>query len=200
MYNKETQERVANYVTGLFDRILRPELVYHNLVHTQDVVKRTKEIATFCSLNSTDMVTVIVAAWFHDCGHLFGPVQQHEERSVVVMRAFLAIEGIEDVTLQLIEDCILATRFPYEPKSLVAEILCDADSYHLGTNHFLISDDLVKKEFELIEGTARDDWDKTTLFMLEKHHFFTTYCRELLKEGKQKNIDFVRTKVDNSLL
>jgi hypothetical protein len=44
-----------------------------------------------------------------------------------------------------LESCICATKLPQRPKSLLEEIVCDADKYNLGTENFLKSDELLKK-------------------------------------------------------
>ena len=194
-YNQELNEEVASYVTKLFERFQTADLLYHNLHHTLIVVERSGEIAFNYSLDNRVRFIINTAAWFHDTGHLFGPASGHEERSNLIMRGHLKKIKAEEDIIQLIEQLIFATRFPYEPASALDEILCDADSYHLGTDDFLITDDLVKEEFRLRNNYLPVNWDKKTLAMLEEHRFFTPYCRSLLRDGKQKNIDFVRSKI-----
>lgn len=197
-YNQELNEDVAGYVTKLFERFQTPDLAYHNLKHTRAVIERANEIAFNYSLDDRVRFIINTAAWFHDSGHLFGPASGHEERSNLIMRGYLKKIKVEEEIIQLIEQCIFATRFPYEPASALDQILCDADSYHLGTEDFLITDNLVKEEFRLRNNYLPVNWDIKTLAMLEEHQFFTPYCRSLLREGKQKNIDFVRSKIQEA--
>lgn len=195
-YNEDLQNRVAVYVVELFNKTQPPELIFHNLVHTQTVVNRCKELIEYYPLSDTEKFIVFTAAWFHDCGHLSGPVFQHEERSIAIMSNYLTSIEVEEIIIQSIEECIVATKLPYQPTFLLAEILCDADSFHLGTDEFFFSDELVKKEYELRNGFVPEEWDKTTLALLRNHQFFTFYCREKLNKGKQINIDFLQAKVD----
>jgi predicted metal-dependent HD superfamily phosphohydrolase len=188
---------IAIYVTGLYNRFYNPELLYHNLAHTERVAMRVKEIAAGCSLDAEDLFISSAAAWFHDVGHLFGISQGHEERSILIMQEYCRRLPVNRTALESIGQAILATHFPYEPKTLTSEVLCDADSYHLGTEEFLLSDDLVKQEFELRNKFLPGSWNKATLYVLEKHHFFTPYCKTLLEMGKQKNIDIVRARIIN---
>ena len=194
-YYQELNEEVASYVTKLFERFQTDDLLYHNLHHTLVVVERANEIAFNYSLDNRVRFIINTAAWFHDTGHLFGPASGHEERSNLIMRGHLKKIKVEEDIIQLIEQSVFATRFPYEPASALDEILCDADSYHLGTDDFLITDDLVKEEFRLRNNYLPVNWDKKTLAMLEEHQFFTPYCRSLLRDGKQKNMDFVKRKI-----
>jgi predicted metal-dependent HD superfamily phosphohydrolase len=194
-YNQELNEAVASYVTKLFERFQTADLLYHNLHHTLAVIERVNEIAFNYSLDNRERFIINTAAWFHDSGHLFGPASGHEERSNLIMRGHLKKIKVEEDIIQLTEQSVFATRFPYEPASALDQILCDADSYHFGTDDFLITDDLVKEEFRLRNNYLPVNWDIKTLAMLEEHHFFTPYCRSLLRDGKQKNIDFVRSKI-----
>ena len=194
LHSEKLTNQIAVYVTGLFERYQTPILQYHNLAHTKDVVARANEIAANCALNETELFIVVAASWFHDCGHLFGPAVGHEKRSALIMRKYLTEKGVEENILYEIEQCIFTTKFPYDPKSLLAQIVCDADSYHLGTDEFFFTNELVKKEFQLRNNYLPLDWDESTLSFLTHHNYFTIYCNTLLEEGKQNNIAFIREK------
>lgn len=194
-YGQALTDKIAMYATDLFNRFQRPELLYHNLHHTHNVVEHVHEIAGKYSLGVKQLFIINAAAWFHDCGHLFGIADGHEERSNLVMRNYMETIGIDNNTIQLIEQCILATHFPFKPTSLLDEIICDADTYHLGTTEFIKTNELVKKEFGLRNNFLYFNWDELTLSFLEKHVYFTDYCKSLLKEGKQKNIEMLRAKI-----
>ena len=60
---------------------------------------------------------------------------------------------------------------------------------------FLKSDELVKKEM-LLRGMQTGDWDIHTLAFLQKHHYFTTYCQELLNHGKLENIHMLQSLIN----
>ena len=188
-------EHIATYVTGLYTQYQTAILLYHNLGHTQTVVKRTQEIAANYSLNDEDKFTILAAAWFHDTGHLFAEAEHHEARSVSIMRDYLETKGTKIKIIDLIEGCILATKVPQSPKSLLEEIICDADIYNLGIDDFFRTDKLLKRETELRNNTLLDDWewDKKTLDLLENHKYFTLYCQDTLEKGRQKNIEILHT-------
>jgi predicted metal-dependent HD superfamily phosphohydrolase len=188
-------EHIATYVTDLYTQYQTAILLYHNLYHTQTVVKRTQEIAANYSFNDEDKFTLLAAAWFHDTGHLFAEAEYHEARSVSVMRDYLETKGIKIKIIDLIEGCILATKVPQSPKSLLEEIICDADIYNLGIDDFFRTDKLLKRETELRNNTLLNDWewDKKTLDLLENHKYFTLYCQDTLEKGRQKNIEILHT-------
>ena len=193
--NDNIYKKAAQHIQKIFEEYPHPNLVYHNLAHTKKVVEHVQEIAAHYQLNENDMAAVYVAAWFHDAGHLFADISLHEEKSVELMREFMQHQGAEEATIQIIADCIMATKMPHEPKGLLQEILCDADTYHFGTKEFKKTNKLIKKEYRLRNyNTFILDWEKNTLELLERHHFFTSYCQVLLQDGKQKNIERARKK------
>lgn len=196
-------EHTALYVISLYKKYQTAILLYHNLEHTQTVVTRTNEIAANYSLNEDEIFILLAAAWFHDIGHLFGEALEHEERSVSIMVDYLKTNGLEIKIIDLVKGCILATKVPQNPGSLLEGIICDADIFNLGTEDFFRTDKLLKRELELRNNTSIDDWnwDKQTLELLENHQYFTPYCQAKLEKGRQKNIEIIHAllcKINNT--
>lgn len=201
MYQKENliqalKEQISVYVTRLFLDNQNPTLLYHNLTHTESVVKRSAEIAAYYSIHEVSLFALVTAAWFHDTGQLFKYGKDHETESVSIMNNFLKGKNVEASLIHTIEGCILATRMPHEPKSFLEEIICAADTFNLGTDSFLETDQLLREECELKEEKKIDDWDLKTLKLLESHKYFTSYCQQMLNKGKQKNIKMIRSKLN----
>lgn len=184
-------ENTAAYVTNFFQEHSNPDLTYHNLEHTQRVVQRVKEIAVNYPFEAADIFVLEVAAWFHDTGQLLCHGEGHEAISVSIMKDYFAKSSPDIVLISKIEQCILATRTPQEPQSFLDMVLCDADTYNLGTEEFVQTDALLKREYEL-RALPVEDWDENTLKFLLQHHYFTSYCKDQLAEGKGANIDLVR--------
>lgn len=188
-------QQVSEYVEKLFQDYANPGLSYHNINHTRSVVKHAGEISQHYQLSSTNKMILTVAAWFHDVGHLITGMYEHEKKSVVVMKLFLSCLNVEEETIDKIAGCIMSTKIPSCPGNLLEEILCDADTYHLGTDEFLISDVSVRKEFDRNETIKDDEWNKQTLQFLLQHKYYTSYCQKRLIEGKNINIQLVSTRI-----
>ncbi|HTE23616.1 HD domain-containing protein [Flavitalea sp.] len=195
---KFLQEKVVDFVTDLFKRYTNSNLIYHNITHTRQVVSHATEIIAHLNLSAIDKSIVIIAAWFHDTGHLFNIMQGHEVKSVEIMDEFLSKQSCDRSVIDEIASCILATRLPAQPFNLKEEILCDADTYHLGTTEFQITDALIKLEVEQRGGAGDDNWNLQTLEFLRTHSFYTSYCKEKLKEGKARNIAHLINKITAS--
>lgn len=182
-------KRIEDYVTGLFNQMHSPNLSYHNLDHTKIVVKHTQEIAGHYNVSETEMLILYAAAWFHDTGYLFTEPEKHEEMSVDVMKKFMIDVVAEPDTIDQISGCILATKVPYNPKNLLQQILCDGDSYDLGTKNFKVTNKKIYEEVKLRGKVVTPlEFLNQSIRFLEDHQFFTNYCKELLNTGKEKNI------------
>jgi predicted metal-dependent HD superfamily phosphohydrolase len=189
MENNKLYKKIEEYVKGLFEQMHAPTLVFHNLEHTQNVVKRTQEIAGHYKVSENDMLVLFAAAWFHDTGHLFTEPSKHEAMSVDVMKKFMKDHDVDDKTIKTIEECIMATKFPRNPNTLLEEIICDADTYHLGTKQFKETNRRALEEARLRTGEIDPvKFNEGTISMLQSHRFYTAYARELLDKRKEKNL------------
>jgi predicted metal-dependent HD superfamily phosphohydrolase len=188
-------KKTEQYVTAMFDEHKKPQLIFHNLQHTISVVERTKEIAGHYFLSENDMLAVYIAAWFHDTGYLFTEPKQHEAKSVELMEEFMQQHAPGVKFINVIADCIMATRPPHAHDSLLKEIICDADTYHLGTAEFKETNRKVWEEFNA-NGTpvTKEDWDIKTIDLLKNHQYYTKYCKDLLEKGKKKNMKKLKKK------
>ncbi len=198
---------VEQHVAHLFESNKKPKLFYHSFEHTQETVKRAEEIAAHYKLSEKEMLAVYIAAWFHDTGRIFTGPENHEEKSVELMKSFMQINCPEADLIQIIEGCILATKRSSVPGNLLQQILSDADTYHLGTKEFKRTNKQVRKEIEVDRDISKEAFDVKTLEFLENHKYYTSYCIELLNKGKEENIEKLRQKItertvkadDNSL-
>lgn len=189
-------KRVANHVTELFEKHPNPNLLYHSLGHTKKVVERAQQIASHYQVSEEDALIVHIAAWFHDTGHLFTDIERHEEKSIELMKEFVRNEKeISDDACSEIAACIEVTNMPSKPKKLIQEIICDADTYHFGTKEFKKTNKLIRREYALRGyDTLVRDWNTNSIDLLERHQFYTTYCKVMLETRKQKNIDWLKSK------
>lgn len=189
--------KVPVHVRELFQAHPSPRLVYHNLGHTEQVVKAAEQIVSHYQLEEQDHVAVYTAVWFHDTGYLFGCRKEHEEKSVEIATAFLEQEKADPDFIGKVRECILATKIPQHPESLIARIVCDADLFHFGTADFRKNNRRIREEVELCHGKIpADEWRRGALEMLEKHRFQTDYCQNLLQKGKEENINRLRARVE----
>ena len=188
-------KKIETYVSGLFEANHNHTLVFHNLEHTKGVVDKTKEIAGHYNLGETEMMILFTASWFHDTGHLFTDPSRHEEMSVEVMTKFMNEQTEDKDLISKISECILATKAPRHPQTLLQEIICDADTYHLGTKAFKDTNKAAMEEHILKTGQHdKSKFTLDTIEMLQTHQYYTKYCKELLTKSKIKNMKKLKGK------
>lgn len=182
-------KKTESYITDLFHKADTSKLLFHNLHHTEMVVQRAKEIAAHHELSEREMMIVYVAAWFHDLGYLYTGAAGHEVKSAELMSDFMTNHLKEVDMIPDIEACIMATKYPRNPKTLLEEIICDADTYHLGTKEFKDTNKMVFQEIKLQDADLdKTEWYTRAYEFMDSHQYFTAYCKNLLDEKKKKNM------------
>jgi len=194
-------EAAQQYVTAQYKDHPHPELVYHNLEHTKQVVAAAEQIAAHYRLEDTDLLVVYVAAWFHDLGYLLGEAKTHEEKGAELARNFLNGQQVPLNVQQQVSNCIMATKMPQDPHNLLEQIVCDADLFNLGTKDFRNRTKLLHQEMEMTHGKEIPGavWTEGSLRLLEQQHYHTAYCKALLQQQKDANIEWLKEKLEKQL-
>lgn len=200
-YNSLLQQ-ISDHVHSYFAAHAQPALLYHNMPHTAEVVEATKNIAGHYNLNDRDFFIVVTAAWFHDTGYLKNGSEQHEDKSAALAEGYLKSVGVNEADILEIKKCIVSTKMPQRPVSLLEKIICDADLFHLGTSEFKAKSKLIKKEIEALNNIKidPDEWRQKNLALLEAHEYHTDYCRSLLNKTKADQIDKLKRKQQEKML
>ena len=194
-YNALLQQ-ISDHVHSFYLTNSQPTLLYHNLPHTVEVVEAAKNIAGHYNLNDRDYFIVVAAAWFHDVGYLKNGSAEHESKSAGLAEEYLKSIGIGQAEIDEVKKCIVSTKMPQRPVTLLEKIICDADLFHLGTSDFKEKSKLLKKEIEAMDNTKidADEWRQKNLALLEKHEYHTDYVRALLAKSKADQIDRLKRK------
>jgi predicted metal-dependent HD superfamily phosphohydrolase len=169
---------------------------YHCAKHTHEVVDAVLEIGQSESLSRNDLETALVAAWFHDTGYAQGH-EQHEQRAATTAEDLLETWGASAKKIADIRQAILATRMPQNPKTLVDQVLCDADLYHLSTKGLEESGRRLRQELTVTKKMefTDEEWGKFNLRFLKNHRYFTTYGKTVLQDRKKKIIKKLKRKL-----
>lgn len=193
---RELLESISDYVRNYMQEHVNVNLLYHNIHHTEYVVAAATQIAHHYKLDSTDFFIVIAASWFHDIGY-YDKFFNHEPISAQKAGVFLQSKGINKEVIGAVKGCILATKVPQSPGNLLEEIVCDADLFHFGTEEFLEQNKQLRKETEALYRIQinKDEWQHSTIELLENHHYHTGYCKDLLGKKKKQNLEKLKEKV-----
>ncbi len=183
-------EKAEDFATDLLSNQLDPKFLYHNLRHTQRVVKNTKELLDHYPLEAKESEALLLAAWFHDTGYTKG-CENHEEESCAIASTYLKKQGYGVEGTKRVTDLILATKRHYEPQNLMEQIIRDADSSHFGSDTYLETSEFLREELSLlgIAEYSHREWRNANIKMFESEQkFYTDYALEHWQQKKEKNL------------
>lgn len=186
----EIVEKTKNFVIELLSKELDPSYLYHNLRHTQRVVKSTKELLNSATLPEDEKEALEIAAWLHDTGYTKGS-DDHEANSCIIAKEFLSKEGYDPKMTRKVSECIMATVRHAEPKNVHEEILRDADASHFAQKSYIKTSELLREELGSlgIANYSSKEWlDMNIKMFRTEHRFYTDYAKENWLSGKDKNL------------
>jgi predicted metal-dependent HD superfamily phosphohydrolase len=166
---------------------------FHNLFHTQEVVRAAEIIGSKSDLNEDELESVMIAAWLHDIGYEQGS-QDHEAVAAARARKMLEDAGAAVKKVSDVVEAIESTKMPQQPKSIVSKVLCDADLFHLSTEQCDENGEKLRDEWKSLGFKDMQDteWLQFNLQFMESHRYHTTYGQDVLEDGKKKNIKRLR--------
>jgi len=163
--NQPDFERARQYALERLERELPPMLLYHSLAHTRDdVVPAAERLAALEEVDGEALLLLRTAAFYHDLGHV-----EH---------------------IQVISGLIMATKLPQSPRTLLEEIMADADLDVLGRDDFFTrNQDLRAERAALGVPTTDEEWYSGQLEFIQSHRYFTAAARTLRDARKKQNIE-----------
>lgn len=190
----------GRYIARLFASRLPGNLVFHNFHHTVNVVRGVKDIGRHLQLDAAQKEILLLAAWFHDSGHVV-KYMGHEEESQQLAKVWLLKENFpKDKTAQVLA-CIAATCMPQRPKDLLQQVICDADLYHLSMGEYCHLQFQLREEWKRVLQKEYSDitWMEENLSFINEHQYFTEYGQSVLEKRKQKNLKLCEQLLRDSL-
>ncbi len=190
-------KKTEDFVTDLLSKELNPDYLYHNLRHTQRVVKSTKELFEHYLLKDIEKDELTLAAWLHDTGYTQGH-KNHEAASCIIADDYLGKQGCEQKKIKKVQSLIMATQRDYEPQNLQEEIIRDADCSHFGSDSYIEISGLLREELSklgIAEYTQTEWRDMNVEMFRTEHRFYTQYAKDNWQEVKDGNLQsLVKTK------
>lgn len=185
-------------ISGIIKRMeteLATTLYYHGLYHTKDVMEVSKSIGEIKNISREEMNLLLVAAAFHDSGHLV-TYSNHEEAGCGIAYIRLSELGFSMEEIKTVCKLIMATKVPQKPETNLERILCDADLDYLGRDDYdEISGWLYKEfcEWGILCGEKK--WTETQISFLSAHKFWTEASLQNREPKKRSKIKFLEEKL-----
>ncbi len=171
-------EGAMDYIINRMRSELPHNLKYHALLHTLDVIKSAQYIGKAENVEADDMLILLTAAAYHDCGFIH-TYAGHEEASCKIASDVLPDYGYSEEQIQLILDMIRSTKVPQQASSHLAMILCDADLDYLGRDSYdVISKTLLDELVMTGKDIDEKQWLNIQIKFLEDHQYWTNYSKE----------------------
>lgn len=192
--SSELIKHAKTYATEVLNQRLPAHFVYHNLQHTEEVVKAADQIGKAMRLTEDERETVLLAAWLHDLGYIES-IDQHELHSSQLAARMLQEWGASPEKIEAVQQTIMATVMPQQPQHIMGEVLCDADLSHLASPDFEIICEPLREELATLKGitfSTQEEWYEFNLAFLKTHTYFTTYAQQLLEPQKKLNIKRIK--------
>lgn len=185
-------QKSETFVRQLFEEKLSSDFRFHDLAHTESVVKYAIEIAQQKELSEKDLEILKVAAWFHDSGYTERYVG-HEFASCRIAKSFLKAEQYPEV--DAVVNCIEATQAEYVPQNKLQEVLKDSDLNNLGFDSFYDLSLKLRHEWDVLCNTQYSDldWLENNFNFLTNHKYYTKQARRMWKDGKKENLKKMKT-------
>lgn len=185
--------KARDFIIEKMTNELKPELTYHNLEHTMDVLQAVTNFAQQENVNGRELTMLETAAVFHDSGMLKTYIG-HEDASVEIISKHLPDFGYEKEEIDTIAKMIFTTKLPQSASTFLEKILCDADLDYLGREDFFMIAHKLRYEWNVlnIRKTSLREWYELQIMFLENHMFFTNSAKALRDEKKSDNLKQVQ--------
>src|SRR5215467_4309572 len=128
-------EKARQFIINKLNSELPKFLSYHNVQHTNEVIKYAERLAEEENITGDELVLLRTAALLHDTGYLEA-YKGHEEISCSIAKTFLPQFEYSNFQIKRICELIMFTEVLQQPEDKSAQVLCDADLYYIGTSDY----------------------------------------------------------------
>ncbi|MBI2259508.1 MAG: response regulator [Flavobacteriia bacterium] len=167
---------------------LQEELVYHDIHHTLSVDKSAIRLAHLEGIKGVELILLRTAVFFHDAGFLYN-YEDNEKDAIRLVESILPFYGYEETEIDIISKLILSTSLNVKPKTLLEEIIIDADLDYLGRSDYFDLSNKLRQELEFQNKSYTDiEWIDCQIDFLTKHQYHTETARNIRQKGKENKI------------
>jgi len=159
------------------------------------VMRDAEFLANKLAVSNGELELLRVAISLHDYGFVWSH-ENHEERGCMAARNVLPNFGFTENEIDAICGMIMATKIPQSPKTILEQIICDADLYYLGTKYYFQVSELFKEELTSL-GVLKDrnQWLQIQTRFLENHNYHTDIAIALLDTQKRHILSLLKSSI-----
>ena len=173
-----------------FLKLLDSKYLYHNLHHTERVIKSAIKIGSDYDLKDSEWKVLLTACLLHDYGFIKSHVD-HEEIGAELSESILKDYGYSKEEISSVQSLILITKAIAIPNNNLEAIIRDSDLEYLGSNDFEYISEKLKEEWLLCGVVSSEsEFYQLQLDFLINHQFHTEFMRKNGKKLKEKNLRY----------
>ena len=182
-------KELEDHILGKLRKELPKDLYYHGLHHTLDILKSAEMIGKEENISDAEMLLLKVAVLYHDAGFT-RTYRNHEDIGCDMAKEDLPKFGFTAKEIDQICGMILATKIPQKPKTILENIIADADLEYLGTHKFRKIGSTLFEEIKLyLDVESERQWNIIQINFLKSHHYHTQFCKQNREPAKKKNLE-----------
>jgi predicted metal-dependent HD superfamily phosphohydrolase len=195
----ELLRETALYLEPYFKTNLAPGYESRNFAAALKLVQNCDLISVNTHLKERDRMKISLAAWFLYTGFCSDP-GNYQKASAELASGFFKEKGISPEIIQEIQEYILDTRYPPQPLTIQAQVLCDAEMSWLADKSFFEKMNLLRKEKPLTDKKEIEEksWLEENILKLENHIFFIPFSRDMFGKKKEKNLLRLKEKLTSA--
>ena len=184
--NRNLKEKINDDFLNLLDS----KYLYHNLHHTERVIKSAIKIGSDYGLKDSEWKVLLTACLLHDYGFIKSHVD-HEEIGAELSESILKDYGYSKEEISSVQSLILITKAIAIPNNNLEAIIRDSDLEYLGSNDFEYISEKLKEEWLLCGVVSSEsEFYQLQLDFLINHQFHTEFMRKNGKKLKEKNLRY----------
>lgn len=189
-------KEAGNYASKLLTEKLPASIEFHTVAHAQCVVDNAEFIGKNSGLTDDEINIVKLCAWFHDTGYVV-KVEDHEDESARIAEEFLINKDVNEDTITQVQNCIISTRTPQQPNTLLSKVLCDADLMHLSADNYFGLIEKMRQEWINISGKkiSKRKFHATSVNFFQQHKYHTDFAKNELQPKKDKNLQLLQKEI-----
>jgi len=179
----------ALYVRDYYATHFNDQYSFHNYNRTISIVRNCDALGVSMNLGGQELKLAHLSAWFAELG-FSEDHRNYQGKSVKLAREFFRTKKLDDGIFEKLEECILSTRVPQQPVSVISQLICDATMYHLAEKDSLQLADALRNEVAAVAQIEYSDeeWINEYIKMINNHFYFTRTARELFQKRKEKTL------------
>jgi hypothetical protein len=179
----------ALYVRDYYAAHVNDQYSFHNYNRTVNIVRNCDALGVTMNLGGQELKLAHLAAWFTELG-FSEDHRNYQGKSVKLAREYFRTKKLDDGVFEKLEECILSTRVPQQPVSVISQLICDATMYHLAEKDSLQLAESLRNEFAAVAQVEYSDeeWINEYIKMINNHFYFTRTAREIFQKRKEKTL------------